>query len=185
MKEKIKSQLRKFKIYQYLKYSYPFYLYEAIFKPEVLREKKRELSFYRSFLKDCDLIFDIGANDGHKTEAFLKIARKVVCCEPDRGSFQTLQIRFRNRKQRVLLENSAVGSYHGTIPMFVHHAGSAFNTVNEKFRKIVEADQKEKWNEKVSYQKQIIVETTTLTELIKKYGCPYFANVEGAELKVI
>ena len=187
MKKRIKNFLKLLNIYEYLKYSTLFYVYERLSKPEVRLAAIREGNFYKSFLPACHLIFDIGANDGHKAEAFLGIGKKVVCCEPDSKNFNTLQIRFRNRKSRVLLEKVAVGDKIGSTEMFVHHDGSAFNTLNKKFKKVVEEDDLQKWNEKIKFDQTIQVTTTTLDELIKKYGKPYFIkiDVEGSELEVI
>jgi len=187
MKEQIKSILKKLNLYEYLKYSNLFYLYEKILKPDVAEGKKREISFYTSFLTSCNLIFDIGANDGHKTEAFLRISKKVVCCEPDEKNFRTLQIRFRNKRDRVLLEKLALGSSETTTNMFIHHPGSAFNTLNEKFKKVTEADELTKWNEKIQFHSKRKVRLTTLDNVIAKYGRPFFIkiDVEGYELEVI
>lgn len=161
--------LVKAKIYEYIKYSNFFKLYTSLYKPEVKKNYEGEVAFYRSFLSKCKLIFDIGANDGHKTEAFLKIAEKVLSCEPDHVNFKTLCIRFRNKRTRVILENKAVAASSGTKSMYLHHPGSAFNTLNEKFKQITEADNLKKWNEKISYDNTIPVETTTLDKLIDKY----------------
>lgn len=175
------------KLYEYLKYSTIFYLYEKFLKPEMEERRKREISFYTSFLTNCSLIFDIGANDGHKTEAFLRIAQKVVCCEPDEKNFRTLEIRFRHQRKRVFLEKVALGSTKKTAEMFIHHPGSAFNTLNEKFKQVTEADDLTKWNEKIQYHANKEVRLTTLNNLIEKYGYPFFIkiDVEGYELEVI
>lgn len=187
MKQLFKLLLNKINLYEYLKYSTIFYLYERLFKPEVQQRKERELSFYTSFLPNCNLIFDIGANDGHKTGAFLTISQRVVCCEPDERNFRTLQIRFRQKRKRILLEKVALGSSQATTEMFIHHPGSAFNTLNEKFKQVTEADNLTKWDEKIQFRTKKEVQLTTLDRLIEKYGRPFFikVDVEGYELEVI
>ncbi|MGI8599481.1 MAG: FkbM family methyltransferase [Chitinophagaceae bacterium] len=186
MKQFIKSLLVKAKIYEYIKYSSVFYVYSSLFKPWDKKNYKREVQFYRSFLSNCNLIFDIGANDGHKTEVFLTLSERIVCCEPDDKNFKTLQVRFRNKKN-VYLQKLAVAASAGIKKMYIHHKGSAFNTLNHKFKKITEADDLEKWNEKIKYDHVIPVESTTLDELIIKYGKPDFIkiDVEGYELEVL
>jgi hypothetical protein len=52
------------------------------------REKKllrKRLTFYRNFIRNGDLCFDIGANIGTRTEAFLELGAKVVAVEPQRS----------------------------------------------------------------------------------------------------
>ena len=187
MKQQVKGFFERLGIYEYIKYSGFFSIYEHFFKPTRKKEHSREIMFYRSFVPHCNLIFDIGANDGHKTEAFLHIAKKVVCCEPDEKNFRTLQIRFRNKRKRVFLEKLALGSSDKTAKMFIHHPGSAFNTLNEKFKKVTEADELIKWDEKIQFASRKDVKLTTLNNLIAKYGCPFFIkiDVEGYELEVI
>jgi FkbM family methyltransferase len=158
-----------------------------LFKPHDISEQRREVAFYRSFLGTCDLIFDIGANDGHKTAAFLKLAGKVVCCEPDQLNRKILRVRFRHRKREVFVEDKALSDTIGHSEFHIHHPGSAFNTLSLKWKKLLEADNKKKWNEKVSFTGIVQTETTTLDSLIDKYGVPGFIkiDVEGAEPLVL
>jgi len=173
-------------VYEHIKFSAAFHLYEHLFKPSTKREFEKEARFYTSFLQPNALIFDIGANDGHKTAVFVQIADKVICCEPDIKNYRTLSVRFRNNK-KVIIENVAVGNCEGLRKMYQHHAGSAFNTLNHKFKTIAEADELNKWSEKIRYIDELKVTTTTLDQLIKKYGKPFFikVDVEGFELEVL
>jgi FkbM family methyltransferase len=187
MRQIIKRFLQQQNVYTGLKYHPVFRAYEIIFKPEVAKQKRREISFYKSFLPATNLIFDIGAYDGHKTEAFLHIAERVIACEPDCTNFNVLQTRFRRHQKRVHLENVALGAQEGEGQMFRHHQASAFNTLNEKFKSVTESDNGEKWNEKIRFQDTVPVTITTLDKLIQKYGHPFFIkiDVEGYELQVI
>ncbi|MCW3073654.1 MAG: methyltransferase FkbM family [Flaviaesturariibacter sp.] len=172
MKQKIKCLIIKSGYYDYLKYSHLFKLYEKFFKPQVAKNAQREDTFYQSFLRKCPLIFDIGANDGHKTEAFLKLADQVVCCEPDERNFSILKTRFRNRQKNIKLERVALSSTIGQQGMYIHQTGSAFNTLNPKFKSITEADDLERWTEKIKFNSVVKVSTVTLDILIEKYGLP-------------
>ncbi|RYZ18656.1 MAG: FkbM family methyltransferase [Chitinophagaceae bacterium] len=187
MKQALKQFLQRLGVYERLKWSFPFGLYRLLFQPREVKAAAREKAFYHSFLRPCPLIFDIGANDGHKTEAFLTIAEKVVACEPDALNFRTLQMRFAGRRKRVLLEQKALGAAPGKLPMQVHHPGSAFNTLNPRFKAITEADDEARWNEKIAFSGSIDVEVTTLDALIARYGRPQFIkiDVEGYELEVL
>lgn len=187
MKQAFKQFLQRIGVYERLRWSPVFGLYRRLFQPRQREAALRERSFYASFLKPCPLIFDIGANDGHKTEAFLHQARTVVACEPDATNFHTLQVRFRNRRRRVHLEQKALGAAPGRLPMQVHHPGSAFNTLNPRFKTITEADELQRWNEKIAFGGSTEVEVTTLDALIDRYGQPSFIkiDVEGYELEVL
>jgi FkbM family methyltransferase len=187
MKKAIKQFLHKNDWYYPLKYSRLFSLYQLLFKPAVIQQQREEIAFYQSFLPACELIFDIGANDGHKTAAFLHIAKKVISCEPDKENFKLLQTRFRNKKEKVILENKALSDKEGTAFLHIHHPGSAFNTLSTKWTKVLEADNKTRWDESVRFSEQQAIETTTLDRLINQYGVPGFIkiDVEGFEETVL
>lgn len=179
--------LKKLGWYEYFRYSFFFTVYTRLFKRQVIRDHRKEVDFYSSFLPHNALIFDIGAYDGHKTAAFLELADRVVCCEPDKHNFRTLQIRFRNYRSRVFMENKALSDHPGTETYYVHHAGSAFNTLNPKWKQILEADGESRWNENIQFSDQVSVSLTTLNQLISQYGKPGFIkiDVEGYEWQVL
>jgi FkbM family methyltransferase len=188
MMRSIREFLKRSGGYEYLRYSSIFRLYTRLFKRQVIKAHEREVAFYRSFLpNNCPLIFDIGAYDGHKTAAFLEIAGKVVSCEPDAHNFRTLRIRFRNDRSSVILENKALSDHPGTETYYIHHAGSAFNTLNPKWKQILEADQESRWSETIRFSDEVSIQLTTLDQLISQYGNPCFIkiDVEGYELTVL
>src|SRR5215467_6634031 len=58
---------------------------------------RQEVEFYETVLvgfERGDLIFDIGANEGAKTEVFLRLGARVVAVEPDDAGSRTLKERF-------------------------------------------------------------------------------------------
>lgn len=187
MKKAIKKFLITNGLYYPLRYSLIFHLYQFLFKPYDIRQQRREVAFYRSFLNCCDLIFDIGANDGHKTAAFLELAGKVVCCEPDKFNYKILRTRFRHRKNKVFIESKALSDTTGFAEFYIHHPGSAFNTLSPKWKHLLETDNEKKWNEKISFSGTEQTEITTLDILIDKYGAPGFIkiDVEGSEPLVL
>jgi FkbM family methyltransferase len=187
MNTAIRKLLRRYGLYYRLKYSACFRLYQRIFKPADTRREKAEISFYQSFLPHCQLVFDIGANDGHKTAAFLHIADRVVSCEPDAENYNQLQIRFRKLAKRVIVERVALAETTGSTKLLTHHAGSAFNTLSDKWKTVLESDQGTRWNEVIRFSGIQEVNCTTLDALIEKYGVPGFIklDVEGYEEKVL
>ena len=168
------------------KYSRFYLWYKRATDVTVAAAYTKEYNFYASFLQKGELIFDIGANDGHKTEVFLHLADKVICCEPDATNYKILKARFGNNK-RVSIENKAVAKDETVHTMFVHEEGSAFNTLNAKFKNTLEGDRTNRWDTKVVYEKEVEINTTTLDHLIQKYGVPGFIkiDVEGYENEVM
>lgn len=187
MKIAIKRFLHKKGLYYPVKYSRLFHLYQLLFKPKEIKQQRQEVVFYKSFLPACKLIFDIGAYDGHKTEAFLAVAEKVVCCEPDSENFKILNTRFSTRKKKVFLENIALADKEGIAEMHIHHAGSAFNTLSSKWKKLLEDDNRQKWDEPIKFIQTQTTKTTTLDRLIDKYGVPDFIKIdaEGFEHEIL
>ncbi len=171
--------------YDRLRYSSLFRLYQKVFKPKDLEAEQKEIRFYQSFLSPSRLIFDIGAYDGHKTAAFLRLAKKVVCCEPDSRNLEILRTRFRNKP--VAIEPVAVADKIGFVVLHTHHPGSAFNTISQQWKSLLEEDDLAKWNEKIRFSDETSVPATTLDSLIDKYGLPNFVkiDVEGAEMHVL
>jgi FkbM family methyltransferase len=184
----LKRMIQRAGLYEYLKYSVIFQLYERICKPQVAAAHKKEVRLYRKIVGSADLIFDIGAYDGHKTAAFLEIGRKVVACEPDAYNFRLLGIRFRRQKDRVVLCRKAVADRVGTAPLLIHHPGSAFNTLNVRWKMMLEADKAARWKEEVRFMEESAeqVSTITLDELVRLHGVPDFVkiDVEGYEKQV-
>ena len=187
MKNAFRQFLINNNLYYPLRYSVIFYLYQLFFKTKDISQQRQEIAFYKLFLSSSNLIFDIGANDGHKTAAFLKLAKRVVCCEPDKLNYKILRTRFRHRKKRVFIENKALSNTTGYSEFYIHHPGSAFNTLSQKWKELLEMDNEEKWSEKISFRDTVKIQTTTLDILIDKYGMPAFIkiDVEGSESLVL
>lgn len=186
---KLRNYLKKYSFYYRIKYSKVFHLYEFLFKNKIIKAHKKEVHLYKNFLKNCSLVFDIGAYDGHKTAAFLELNDRVrvISCEPDKQSFKILSLRFKNRN--VQLYNIALSNNVGVSQFYINNNGSAFNTLNQNWVKILENDNANRWTEKISFEEQnsLEVKCTTLDALIEKEGIPDFIkiDVEGYERFVI
>ena len=158
-----------------------------IFYPGIKKQLMKEQEFYRSFLSPCTLIFDIGANDGHKTAAFAAMAKKVIACEPDTHNLAILKGRFR-KKPNIVIEPFAITDHQGTEQLYIHQPGSALNTVNPQWVEILETSNKGRWKSDIRFTgRSVTVNTITLDDLIVKHGIPDLIkiDVEGNEKKVL
>jgi FkbM family methyltransferase len=192
VKSKVKSLLSNIGLYERLKCSTLYALYCSLANRKLIQEQRQELHFYRSVLpgiKPGDIIFDIGANVGHKTQLFLKLGCHVIAVEPDETNqnllHQSFHI-FRLKKKPVTIVGKAVSDRVGTQSLWVEEAGSALNTLSTKWVKSLQAEQ-QRFNHHVRFRQQRTVETTTIDELIQTYGHPYYIkiDVEGHEASVI
>jgi len=170
-------------------------LYWAIAKRKNLLSRHQEEDFYRRLLdglKRDDLIFDIGANGGAKTDIFLRLGARVIAVEPDEACQAILSdrfVRYRFRPSSVTLVGKAASDRIGVEELIIDGPGSAVNTISRKW-----ADHLKKNKEDFKYQHCGLqfstvksVATTTLDDLFNLYGIPFFVkiDVEGHELNVL
>lgn len=143
------------------------------------REFEKRANFYSQFITKGDLCFDVGANYGNRTEAFLELGAKVLAIEPQPNACKFLMRRFRNN---ILIENKAMGQNEGTSTLFLCNLDS-LTSLSEEWIEVVS---KSRFS-KASWNKQVEVSVSTLDNLISKYGKPRFCkiDVEGYELDVI
>jgi FkbM family methyltransferase len=139
-----------------------------------------------------DVIFDIGANAGDKTDVFLRLGARVVAVEPDEANQKILRerfVRYRLTQKRVTIVGKAVSDADAIETMWIDGPGSAVNTLNHKWVEILKNDKNriEYPLDSLDFARKKEVETTTLDRLIITYGLPFFVkiDVEGYELKVL
>ena len=141
-----------------------------------------QIDFCRTFINQGDLVFDVGASCGDKTEIYLACgAKKVICFEPEPVCVNALRRRFTD-KTKVVIEPVALGAKEERREMFIHGPGSVINTLSKEYTiQSRFADRNVKWNG------TIMVDLSTLDLMIKKYGVPKFCkiDVENFELEVL
>ena len=194
-KQNLLSILKKSGVYHRLRASFVYDLYLNLTNRKLSKDKDREAAFYRAVLdgfKPGDLIFDIGANIGDKTDTFLRIGAQVVAVDPDEHSQAILRqkfLRYRMRPQPVMIVGKAVGAKVAAETMLVCAPGSVFNTLSKKGASIVSeaTNRPEQSLHTIEYKDMKIVETTTLDHLIEAYGLPFFIKIDvvGFELEVL
>ncbi|MHC4105777.1 MAG: FkbM family methyltransferase, partial [Planctomycetota bacterium] len=50
--------------------------------PDAVRQRKLLMNFYKQFINETDLCFDVGGNLGEYTRVFIGLGAKVICVEP-------------------------------------------------------------------------------------------------------
>ena len=179
-------------VYHRLKMSWLYDAYWTIANKEIVRGKQAEARFYRELLRGFqpgNLIFDIGANVGFKTAAFLKLGAKVIAVEPDEYNQEILRrsfLEYRLAKKAVIIVGKAVSDKAGTEEIWIDAPGSAKNTLSAKWVGLLREDE-QRFGARLNFSNKKTVETTTLEDLIAKFGLPFFIkiDVEGYEPEVL
>ncbi|MCO6499583.1 MAG: FkbM family methyltransferase [Vicingus serpentipes] len=144
-----------------------------------LFSKKERKSFYKHFLKEGDLCFDVGANLGNRTVIFLELGAKVVAVEPQKECYEYLSKRFGNK---IELVKYGLGEKESVEKLYV----SDLSAISSFSKEHVEVMQEERFKG-VNWDNSIDIQMTTLDHLIEKYGVPQFCkiDVEGYEYDVL
>jgi FkbM family methyltransferase len=171
-------------IKRYIKESYPFIFYKVIRLKiaEIKNEKHQEtgtVEFYSQFLKAKDLCFDIGANIGNKSAVLKRLGCKVIAVEPQEYCVKFLKMRF---GKKVIVVNKAIDEVDGMRELNISDADTLSSLSTEWINTV-----KGKRFSKNTWGQKKLVSTTTLDNLIKKYGVPKYCkiDVEGYEYKVL
>lgn len=169
--------------------------YWAVAHRERLESLRQEVHFYNSVLAGFDqgdLIFDIGANNGAKTEVFLRLGARVIAVEPDDTCSKTLQDRFlkyRIYPRPVSIVTRAVSNRVAFEEMLIDGPASAVNTMSQKWAESLRKNKESFAHEHfgLEFTQTKLVQTTTLEELMAKHGVPFFVkiDVEGHELNAL
>lgn len=187
--------LKRAGVYYRLKNSYLYDLYWSVADRRLVEGRSKELEFYHRLLNGFrrgDLIFDVGANVGEKTNVFLRLGARVICIEPDEANQEVLRgkfLRYRFASKPVVIVGKAVSDKSTIETMWIDGAGSAVNTLSQKWAETLKAN-KDKFEHEhcgLEFAQRKAVETTTLEDLIQTHGLPFFVkiDVEGYEKNVI
>jgi len=192
LKPYLQALLKRISLYHRLKASCIYDFYWRVTDRRVIDERCREVQFYRRLLKGFqkgDLIFDIGANYGHKTDIFLRIGARVVAIEPDETNQEILRrkfLRYRATRKPVVIVEMAVGDKESVEKMWIDEPGSAKNTLSQKWVDLLRSDDS-RFGRRLGFTKEKQVVTITLEQLIARHGVPFFikVDVEGYEPNVL
>jgi FkbM family methyltransferase len=192
LKERAQGLLRSIGLYHRIKLSLLYDLYWRITDRKLIDNRNAETEFYRKTLvglKKEGLVFDIGANTGYKTNIFLRLGAQVVAVEPDKLNQEILRQSFLNYRlirKPVAIIGKAVSDKIGVNVMWIHEPGSAMNTLNPKWAETLKTDET-RFGTILGFDRKVEVETTTLEELVRSHGRPFYIkiDVEGHEASVL
>ncbi|MDZ8085571.1 MAG: FkbM family methyltransferase [Nostoc sp. DedQUE12b] len=133
---------------------------------------QKEISFFSKLLDADSLCFDVGANIGKKSEAFLLVGARVVAFEPQPQCMRELKARCSHYGNKFHAVQNAVGAEPGEATLYTRERSGI-------------ASFHEDWISPV--QSSIQVPITTLDRAIDEFGKPDYCkiDVEGWELEVL
>jgi FkbM family methyltransferase len=116
------------------------------------------------------LIFDVGAHTGEDTDFYLKKGFDVIAIEANPDLTKKMSFRFKDEvaKGQLRIESKAITEeLLKSVTLYV-------NTAKDDWSSLFQDVAKKGSYEVIEHQ----VETVTLEELFKMYGCPYYMKVD-------
>lgn len=146
--------------------------------PAKRADQRRRVGFYRAFVPRGGLAFDVGANMGNRTAAFLALGANVVAVEPQARCVSTLVRRFGTNPALTVVP-VGLSSKPGVATLHVA-TNHVLSSMSDNF--VARMDYQH--NEWSSTQE---VRVSTLDSLIDVFGVPDFCkiDVEGFEVPVL
>lgn len=146
----------------------------------ILTSAEREATklIINDWVTEGDLVFDVGAYLGSKTDKYLMKGARVACFEPQPECVRVLREKYQNN-QKVTIVDKGLADKPGQRQLLVCSSAPTISTFSEQWLTGRFAD--------YSWDRAIPVEVTTLDEMIEVYGYPKFCkiDVEGFEFEVL
>lgn len=135
--------------------------------------------FYRPFVTNGALVFDIGAHVGDRTACFRRLGARVIALEPQPDCAALLRAEFSGDPQAQIIE-AAIGAQKGSARLHRNEANPTVSTLSTDF--IAAARDADGWRDQ-SWTSEIDVPVLTLDGLIATHGVPSFIkiDIEGFE----
>src|SRR5581483_1048359 len=148
----------------------------------VARRDRARAAFYRQFVQQGDLAFDVGAHVGDRTALLLKAGARVVAVEPH-PHLQMKLARLFGGDARVTLVAEAVGAEPGSAELRWPRGGLALASMSDEWIDRV----RDSGRFGADWSDHAVVPVTTLDALVERHGLPAFCkiDVEGFEESVV
>lgn len=130
------------------------------------------------FLNAGDLVFDVGAGSGRKTDNFLGSGASVVCVEPQPSSAKHLRSKYRHHAGVRVVE-LGLSDQGGILSLAISSDSADIATFSEARRAACTSG--EQWHGSIP------VGVSTLDALLRDHGVPRYCSIdaEGFELMVL
>ena len=138
---------------------------------------------YSDFVRQGDLVFDIGSHVGDRIGSFGRLGCRVVAVEPQPRLVRTLR-RFYGRDPDVAIEPKAIAAAPGSIELFVNLDNASLTTASPDF--VAAAPAALGWRGE-RWPGRLVAPAITLDQLIDRHGEPIFTkiDVEGFEAEAL
>ena len=139
---------------------------------------------YAQFVREGDLVFDIGAHLGDRSVAFAALGARVIAFEPQPRIARWLR-RLVGGNQRIVVREEAVGARPGMEHLAISRRTPTVSTLSGSWR--TQLPRTNPGFSSVQWEESIEVPVVTLDGLIESYGEPGFCkiDVEGYEAEVL
>jgi FkbM family methyltransferase len=142
-------------------------LYQRVFNRSYWKHRQAQKELFRDFVRPQALVFDIGANRGEMSDAFLALGARVVAVEPNPALAEELTRHFGSA---IVVEQAAVGAKPGRAELHVGR-DHGHSTLSEEW--LERAPTADRWEGRT-----VTTEVTTLDRLIEKHGKPDFVKID-------
>lgn len=179
MSKVLKNALMKTPLYSLAKS-----VYRHTIKREYLVSRTGLENFYRPLISPGALVFDVGANHGDFSDAYLRLGAKVVAVEPHPGCAEELRALYGGNRNFNLLA-AALGAQVGEVKLFLGENGmDNVSTVSQDF---IARGKNNPGLAGARWSESVVVQQRVLEDVIRTFGVPDFCkiDVEGYEFEVI
>jgi len=162
------------KIVEWLELLGLFKIVESVSAPVRIPVAQRNLvKFYAQFVGRGNLVFDVGANVGEHSRAFLTLGARVVAVEPQASCARTLTSRLEGR---VTVVQAAVGAETGEAELLLNEISNERATLSAQH--VEEGRFARGWSGATEK-----VRVTTLDRLISEHGVPDVCKIDVETLE--